>query len=200
MATEKAPMVGSFPASEENSSRLPRKEDNPPAQDPEEESPKEDGVSLLVNDNALSFEQRLQKVGLSLGDARLIMDTILTNGYYEETVAFNTEKKVVLRTRTYEDTLRAQKFLELESPTFPIAINDLIARYNTAASLARFGDQDFSKPEGDKTPDSVEAAFERRYEFLMRLPTVVVVKLMGLVHKFDIKMQAVFDEGAPKDF
>jgi len=201
MSEEQAPMVGTFSAPDENEPRLPRKEETPPEEKPPEESaaeaPKEDANVEIT----LSFEQRLKAVGLDIGEARAIMDTVLTKGYYEETIPFNAQKNVVLRTRTYTDTLRAQKFLELESPTYPIAINDLIARYNTAASLARFGDEDFNKPsKPDENPVGTESNFDRRYEFLMALPVVVVVRLMGMVHTFDMKMQAVFNEGAPEDF
>ncbi len=204
MTEEKAPMVGSFPVKDENPSRLPRKEtESPPVEDDsvDENSDEKDGKKDdTVKDDGPSFEERLKGVGLTVGEARLIMDTILTEGFYEESIPFNAQKNIVLRTRTYTDTLRAQKFLELESPTYPIAINDLIARYNMAASLARFGDKDFRKQAGDTTVEEPDAAFNRRYDFIMSLPTVVVIKLMGLLHKFDMKMQAVFDEGAPEDF
>lgn len=203
------PIPGDFmKSSEPNEPRLPRKdstEGTEGTEDPFEEIQKELSESATPEkEKPLSpaeleeqYKEGLKGVGLDIAGARSIMENILIKDFYEESYRIG-PLPVKLRTRTYSDTLRAQQHLEVENPTYNMSVQDLVARYNVAASLSQYGDNKFDFPTGPGA--DVEKAFRARLEFVMARPAIVMAKLMELVYKFDIKMAAVFSEGAPQDF
>jgi hypothetical protein len=147
------------------------------------------------------YLEGLDQVGLDLVGARAIMESVLIKGFYEESFRIG-PLTAKLRTRSYADTLRAQRYLETESPTYHANVNDLVARYNVAASLAQWGDNIFAHPEDNPDHDDalIESEFNKRLRFVLGRPAIVTAKLMELVYKFDLKVAAVFAEGAPQDF
>lgn len=152
-------------------------------------------------EKAADYQKGLEAVGLSGPEARAIMEAVLVNDIYEETVKLGSVP-VKIRTRLYEDMLRTLRYLELEKPTYAMGIGDVVARYNMAASLSSWGDKVFDHPTVDKgsSGEEVEAAFHRRLVFLMGKPIPAVDRLMQHLHDFDEKVRAVFAEGAPEDF
>lgn len=158
---------------------------------------KEEPKPLTAEEKEALYLEGLEEVGLDLKSARAIMEKILVNDYYEEAFRIG-PLPVKLRTRTYSDTLRAQQHLEVENPTYNMSVQDLVARYNVAASLSKYGDNVFEFP--TDSDQKTEAAFRQRLQFVMGRPAIVMAKLMELVYRFDLKMGAVFAEGAPQDF
>jgi len=163
-----------------------------------EEAGKEKEVKpLTAEEKEALYTKGLEEAGLTLPEARAIMEKILVNDFYEESFTIG-PLPVKLRTRTYSDTLRAQQHLEVENPTYNMSVQDLVARYNVAASLSKYGDNIFEFPTDSE--QKTEAAFQQRLAFVMGRPAIVMAKLMELVYRFDLKMGAVFAEGAPQDF
>lgn len=148
-----------------------------------------------------SYEDRLKEVKLTVEEARKIMDEILIKGHYTRTDKIG-PYEVIIRSRTYNDTLRAQKYLEVENPTYQISIQDALARYQAAASLVKYGPTTFDHPEDSEgaSEKDITEAFEKRYKFLLRLPVPVVGKIMDFVRKLDIILFTVLDEGSVEDF
>jgi hypothetical protein len=207
MPKQDAPLIGQFKGPAENSPRLPRK-DSPPVQSKEDKAIEE---SMAIVDKEIlqpmlkegtpeqiaeSYEEGLKSVDLTLSQARMIMEKILVDNYYEETMYIQS-LPVTFRTRSYNDTVRLHQFLTAESPTYQASVQDLIARHNLAASLAKFGDREFRFPDDYKES---AAAFEERMEFVKSRVEFTVTRLMELVYKFDNKLAKVFANGAPQDF
>lgn len=190
MSEPSAPLIGTFKSVPENKERLPRKEEVESLPSKSEEIIPE--TLNVTKSRSLSFEEGLKRVDLEKSEARLIMDTLLANGYYEESIKLG-KITVKIRTRSYQDTLRAQRMLEVEQPQYPLSVNELLARYNVAASIVAYGSTVFVK-------EDPEDAFQERMDFLMKLPGVVFQRLHEMVFKFDQKISAVFAEGAPEDF
>ena len=198
------PKIGDFSGPQNNSARLPRKE-------PEAEPTPEEAVAVAMNeldkatappspeDIEKNYMEGLKAVGLDIAGARRIMEDIVVNDYYEEKVKLGSVS-VVLRTRSYNDTVRMTRFLEVEAPTYQAGVQDLIARYNTVSSLVSFGERAFNLPKDPLNSKEVEASFDERYSYLLGKPAAIVGRLMDLVYRFDLKIQAVFSEGAPQDF
>jgi len=191
--TQTAPLLETLP---DNKPRVPKPEPAPEAAVPE--APKEKEEEEPVLEKPATYEDGLKANNLTTGQAREIMEKILVQGFYEETFRISGTVSIRLRTRSYTDSVRTQNYLESESPTYNLAINEVIARYNLAASLAQFGEKTFTFPEGAK--EEVEKAFQERYNFVMSKPYVVVNKLQGFLYLFDRKVAAVFADGAPEDF
>ena len=208
----KAPLIGSFSGPPGN---VPRTVPSLPRKEVEEDVPSASGTGdasvveavgktsagKSPKEKAEEYVAGLARVGLSETDARAILEKVLVNRVYMETLAIG-PVQVVLRTRNYRDVTRALQYLEVEKPTYSMAINDLIARYNMAASLVRFGSDTFKHPRKEEgaTDEEMEDAFHDRLSYIMEMPIVSMNRLMQLVHDFDEKIAAVFAEGAPEDF
>lgn len=201
-----APMIGKFSGPATNAPRtgLRRKdeEESPTTPEAQEETPKTYKRNPKTSvDVQKEFLEGLEEIGLDIEKARGIMDEVLQHGYYKETHTLR-NKELIVRSRGYRDTLRAQRYLEVENPTYATNMDEIIMRYNTAASLIQYGDRTFEHPEDveDSTDQQIEEAFEKRRRFLETLPSIMVGKLNTVVYNMDIKLSAVFAEGAPEDF
>lgn len=205
MSNETAPMIGQFSGPPGNAPRvaLQRKETPvTPSEKQEAASPAASTTTTKSREEKYAdFLKGLEEAGVTPVEARTIMDEILEKGYYTSTHQVR-GKDIVIRSRNYSDTLRTQRFLEVESPTYAMNMDEIIMRYNTAASLVRFGEHTFEHPEDKKeyTNEEVEAAFDVRRKFIERLPSIMVGKLNTMVYNMDMKLAAVFAEGAPEDF
>jgi hypothetical protein len=216
---KRAPLVGQFSGPTGNAPRtpveLPRKSpmtSDAPESSKKEEEKREDvttesGKAPAENrpktpqEKAQDYKKGLEEVGVSEQEARIILEKVLIHDVYEETGKIG-PITVTVRTRNYVDALRAMRYLELEKPMYAMGINDVVARYNMAASLSAWGDRVFTHPEkkNKASTEEIESAFDERLEFIMHLPTVAYDRLQQLMHAFDGKISAVFAEGSPEDF
>lgn len=222
MTEEKqAPLVGQFSGPPGNVPRiptdfsLPRKAATPKVEDTqveateketekktEKEKHEEDILRPKTpQEKAADYAKGLAEVGVTPVGARTILERVLVDDLYEETIKLG-PIEVVVRTRNYKDVTRTLRYLELEKPTYALGINDVVARYNMAASLAKYGPHKLEHPskKTGATAEDIEAAFYARLEFILELPVVAVDRLQQIVHDFDQKIGAVFAEGAPEDF
>ena len=146
-----------------------------------------------------TYRERLKAADITETHAREVMDAVLFDGEYRETINLRENFQVVLRTRAYEDTLRLMRVMEAENPTFPVHVNDIIGRYNVCASLVQYGKTVFTPPE-KQTEEAKEADFEARLQYIFSLPEIAVSKLIDLVSRFDKKIAIIFSEGSIEDF
>jgi hypothetical protein len=213
----KAPLIGQFSGPPGNAPRLPadlpRKTASPEATPPEmvkeaavqkDDNRKEEDDRprpKTPQEKAADYQAGLVAVGLTGIAARGILEKVLVDEVYEEKIKMG-PIDVVVRTRNYKDVQRTLRFLELEKPTYALGINDLVARYNMAASLSSYGEHKFTHPskKNKASDDDIENAFHERLSFIMELPVVAVDRLQQIVHDFDQKIGAVFAEGSPEDF
>jgi hypothetical protein len=220
--TDKTPtIIGEFESVPNNKPRKIEAQMTPPpaapTPAPEGAPSKEDATKALSDlaealrpptpeEKAKRYLEGLSAVGVTQGEARAILDAVLFNDYYEEIVEIGRGVVAVIRTRTYTDTQRMLRMAEAEAPQIPRHYNDILARCNVAASLVEYNKERFSVPvktEGmtrDAFKKLEEEAFQDKLEYLMNLPTPVVTKLIYHVSRFDEKILAVFEEGAPEDF
>jgi hypothetical protein len=131
-------------------------------------------------------------MGISLAEAETIYDGVLTKGYYEEYIRIRGNNRAVFRTRTYEDHLRLQTVLEMQKPQLVISQDELITRYNMAASLYEWA--------GNTLKHDSEDDFDAVMKLIRKLPGPLFTVLSRELSKFDAKVMAVFDEGADENF
>jgi hypothetical protein len=202
---KRAPLVGQFSGPPGNSPRtpapLPGNVETPATEEDKKENTDDVARPKTPAEKAEAYAAGLAAVGLTHVQARGILEKVLVNGDYEERIKLG-PVPVVICTRKYSDVLRTLRFLELEKPTYAMSINDVVARYNMAASLVSFGDETFERPskKDGATDEDVESAFHYRLSFVMDLPVVTSDRLMQIVHEFDQRIGAVFAEGSPEDF
>lgn len=198
-----APLIGeNFSGPRDNAPRksLQRKDDSETAAKIEAAGSEDEPLS--GKDKAQAYRDALEKAGITVIKAREILDAVVFKDCYQEDLALLGKRlKVGIRTRVYDDMQRIMKALESEAPAFPVHTDDLVARYNVAASLAYYQDTRFEFPDPQTaTFNEVEEAFNLRMKFLIGLPTPVISRLITAVNEFDSIITAVFAEGAPEDF
>lgn len=153
-----------------------------------------------VVDKALSYEDLLKEEGITLDEANKIKDAILIQGYYSETTQITSTVSVTFRTRTYDDIRRFHQELEAYQPKFVTERNEIAMRYFLAASLEAFKGDTFTFPHPTREPELAKAAFDKRHEYILGLPEVLIEKLCAILQKFDYKTRIVWSEGAVESF
>lgn len=171
-AEEKSPEAAPSAAAEEPA--------DPTADKPEEElTPKE------------RYARRLKDAGIMLHIAQTIFDAVVSKGYYEEYVKIGSSR-ATLRTRLYDDHLRLQTALEAVRPGLVLTQEDMITRYNLAASLYEW--------QGVALKHTTDDDFDAIMEKVKRLPAPIYSLLVQRLSEFDRKVMLVFSEGATDSF
>jgi hypothetical protein len=187
----KSPLIDQFKGPENNG---PREETITDLPDFSKEEPGEIDVSP-----AKAYLEGLNAIDLSRAEAVAIIDAVVSDGIYLETVKINNRVVVEFGTRSYRDLQRVSRLLENESPTLPMSVNDLISRFNLAASLRSYNGK--ALPWNDKEKDqAVSKEFQERLDFIYGLPDIIVHRMMEALSEFDHKIGVVFAKGAPEDF
>jgi hypothetical protein len=149
------------------------------------------------------YRKNLEDNKIPISLAREVLDDIFCKNCYEYSLKLGGRISVTLRTRVGADTKRVLGHLEAMAPSLPIHSQDIIARFNVAASLLKYGDTTFDFPvKGVNGADvnTVETAFETRLNFLDTLAAPILERLIQEVHLFDRKMALITADGAPEDF
>lgn len=201
------PPVGNFRTSPENSVRESVKpkpvaptlipasmvrppEAPPPAPPAEAEAPKDEPEADLTPREL--YQKRLTEAGIELAVANSIFDAVMSKGYYEEYIDIGGRRAAVLRTRLYDDHLRLQNALELQRPTLVLTQEDMITRYNLAASLYEW--------RGRALAHDTDDDFDKVLTLIKKLPAPVYSMLAQRLATFDRKVMTVFSDGAADSF
>jgi hypothetical protein len=155
---------------------------------------------LTPEEKEKRYMDGLAYVGITKEEAVYVMDQVLFEGFYEEEYKIANRVKVTFSTRNYRDVQRATRLIEAENPMQPMHINDLIARFNLASSIRRFGERVFSIPDPTSSIEDLDKSFYERLDFVMSKPAMVVEYMVRELAAFDMKIRAVFAEGAPENF
>jgi len=153
------------------------------------ESNLEQAVSSVEDAPELTYAERVKKYGLSVEEAVGIVSAIFDNGWYEHKYQLTPKHSVVLRTRTTEDQDRVLRRIEGDNPQFPATISHILGKYNLASSMIQFKGIDMEKLE-----------WKEKYDFVCKLPEVLLHLLTNKLFKFDQMIQEVVSEGAVQNF
>jgi hypothetical protein len=174
-----------------------------------EKKPGESGADTTVTafervTDALSpvtdYRSFLKQRKISVEHAAEIVDNMLIQGFHEESYPLTSKFSVTFRTREKRDSIRLQTAIQVQQPSFQIIYDDIVARYNLAASLASFGDTAFSFPAAGADTAETGAAFEERMKYVEGLADPVFDKLRTKLAKFDQLLIDVMREGVAENF
>lgn len=200
MATDEKPAIGNFRAQPKTAMRgsfgLPddlAKEtaEQSSAKAEEAAAGKEEAAKEIPKTTAELYLAALKVADVARAEAADIYDAILTKGFYTEAYKVSEVRRVVFRTRSYEDTQRLRRAFESIRP-LQVTADEMTQRYQLAASLEEWAgmvykhenDEDF-----DKVLKAVEALPEQAYYLLTRN-----------LFKFDKKIATIFSEGCEDVF
>lgn len=201
MADNNRPPIGSFRGVPDNKPRTTAPSVPPtfgagsPPEPPRASETKEQSTTTPSVPKTLTpgeqYLARLDDAGITKQEAEGIYDAVLSKGYYEEYVRIR-GNKAVLRTRQYEDTLRVQTALELAGNRMPSSNDELIARYNLAASLYEW--------QGKPIRHNTDEDFDNAIRMIQKMPGPLVYMLTNALARFDAKLMVVFSEGCTEVF
>lgn len=146
------------------------------------------------------YEERLKEVGVTKEEAAVIVDSVLTHGFYEEDIPITKRFKVRFRTRQYADTLRLNNFLEQTRPAYQAHYQEAVFNFSLASSLREYGAQSFEHPKKDTTEKGADALFNARLTFVQGLPDAMVRLLYEKLGRWDDKIRVCLEEGAIENF
>jgi hypothetical protein len=185
-----APKIGEFRSVPDNAPRVAKAP--VAAEVPEgKESPPPAASTEAPKTPAELYKAHLEEAKIPLSEARAIFDAVLAKDYYEEYVQVGAVRGV-LRTRKYDDQLRVQQALEATRPGLVLSQEDMITRYNLAASLYEWRGTVY-KHENDDDFDVV-------LKMLRQMSAPVYALLSRQLAAFDHKIFTIFSDGSLETF
>lgn len=151
-------------------------------------------------EKAKSYEEILADNDISKSKAQLIVDAMLTDGYYEETMPVTKKVTVTLRTRGYADYKRYLRALELYNPRFVDEQQEIMARHFLAASIVSFKGETLLHAPLEATEKEREDAFSARMKWVESKSERVINLLISKLNKFDRMISIVMSEGVVENF
>jgi hypothetical protein len=149
------------------------------------------------------YAKFLKDHDISEDKAEEIVDNILMRGFHEETYPLTKKSAVVLRTRAHRDTLRLHQALQIRQPVYQDVANEIIIRYNLAASLSAItgpAEKHFEFPDDETIDEEVVKLFDVRMRYIERMPGALFAKLSMKLSQFDRIVMAVMREGVTENF
>jgi hypothetical protein len=162
----------------------------PPSSTKEREAALIKAMREIEDSPELTYDQKIEKHGLTKEQAMEIVDAMFTQGFYEKTVPVAGNVTITFRTRKTEDQDRLFQRLESEGPQYPATVSNFVSKYNLAASMRQYKGQQFG--------DDVE--FKNKYNYVCNLPDTIFRLLCVKLAKFDEMILDVLDEGAIANF
>lgn len=192
------PRIGDFRSKPENAPRVtapaaPAEPKSPPPSTTTPETPTSEEAPTTTPEESPKdrYRKRLEEAKISWAEAASIYDAVIEKGYYQEFVKVG-QHRAVFRTRLYDDTLRLQSALEAARPTLVVTQEDMITRYNLAASLYEW--------KGEKIPHTNDDDFDKVLDLLKKMPGPLFSLLAQKLAEFDRKTMLVFSDGATDSF
>jgi len=147
------------------------------------------------------YDEILAENDITVEQAQIVVDDLMTKGYYQETMNVTKTITVDFRTRTHLDYMRYHTALEILNPKYQAEQDEIALRYCLAGSLARFGKVTFDYP-NPQTAEEGQAreAFDKRLEWIEKQPERVVALLATKLVKFDAKIGTIMAEGVAENF
>lgn len=146
------------------------------------------------------YKKYLKEQKIEEEEAAEIVDNLLMKGFHEERFDLSKRRAVTFRTRSQQDIIRLQTAMQVQRPLYQDTMNELIIRYNMAASIASFGDKVFEFPPENASVADADKLFDTRLDYVEKLPAAVFAKLSIKLAKFDQKIAAVMREGVAENF
>jgi hypothetical protein len=146
------------------------------------------------------YKKFLEQQGIKETTAAAIVDDLLTKGAYQDTFNLSKSVSIDLRTREQSDLIRLQTAMKIQRPVYDDAIDELLTRFNMAASLVRYHETTFEFPPEDADTKTVEDLFEKRLRYVENLPAPVFSAISAKLARFDWTVMAVMQEGVAENF
>ena len=154
-----------------------------------EESFLEESIDKIQKAPELSYEEKLEKHGISQQKAEEVIDALLCEEEYQHTYPITKKYSVTFRTRKFSNQENVLLQLENQNPQYPASVGNIVSKYNLAWSLLNFRGIDFSTYE-----------LKAKLKWIEDLPDVTANVLARKLAKFDQMIMDIMDEGSIENF
>ncbi len=146
------------------------------------------------------WKMECESQGLELNDAASILDTVMTNEFYEESYRL-AGRVFKLRTRTTIDADRLIEMVREINPDTSAVLAHLVSRINLSSSLAAFGEITFphSYPT-DENRKTLDEEWRGRWAYISSLPQPIFLALTQTLQRFDMKVNLSCDARSLENF
>jgi hypothetical protein len=191
--------VNQFLTSKADEVSAPTAED-PSVPMPEEEIDLNAAVDSLYRTPLDEWKLDCEANDLKLQDAARILDTIMTNGFYEESYKL-AGRVFKLRTRTTVDGDRLIEMLRELRPDSEAVLSHLVSRINLSSSLSAFADKTFPHTyPSDDNRDVLDEEWKARWDFISALPQPIFLAIAQTMGSFDTRVRLSCDARALENF
>lgn len=151
-------------------------------------------------DMVMTYADRLKAVKLTLAQALVVIDALTIDGIYREEVQITKRLKATFVSRSTRFNSYLADRIDIADPKKVGKLQQMMAVYQIAASLDKYGDKLLPVFNDDLNPEAWEAALLDRVKMVERLPGAVFTALSMKIAEFDAKMFVVFSEGYEENF
>jgi len=147
-----------------------------------------------------TYIEILKDSNVTVDEAQVIVDDLMTKGYYSEEVQITKKITATFRTRNHNDYLRYSIALQLLNPKFRQEEDELALRYCLVGSLVRFNKTNFAHPVTKTPPEEAQRMFDERLDWVEAQPERLTALLSVKLRRFDEKIMVVMSEGVAENF
>ncbi len=139
------------------------------------------------------YIEALEEAKISMDEAAKIVDAQIMQGFYEEDVKITKKLTLRFRTRGQDAADRLNNEITKQNPSFNGVLYSLVAKYNLAASLVRYGPHSFDP--------STDEGFRVSLDYITKkIPLPLYQLIVTKLAQFDEKLSLVMREAASSFF
>ena len=148
----------------------------------------------------MTYAERLERNEIKKEEALIIIDALLSQGKYSETVKLGPERTAKLVTRSTRFNTFLSDTIDIADPQKVGKLNQLMTEYQMAASLVEFCGRELPDLSVGMPEDVWRKTLEEKVRFVRTLPSPVFIALCNKLSRFDAKIILVFSEGYDENF
>jgi hypothetical protein len=153
-----------------------------------------------LDSKPLTYLDKIKAYDLTLEQALQIIDSLVTEGAWEEDIQLSKSVKIRFKTRSAKFNSYLAETIDISDPKKVGKLNHMMALNQVAASLEQYGPAKMPPLDDDMPKDLWEANLKQRIAFVSKLPSPVFLIMNSKLSIFDQKLLIIFSEGYEKNF
>lgn len=151
-------------------------------------------------DKPMTYLDKLKAFNLTLEQAIQIIDSLVTEGYWEEEIQLSKSVKIKFKSRSAKFNTYLSETIDIADPKKVGKLNHLMALHQVAGSLEQYGPAKMPPIDDEMPKELWEKHLKDRVNFISKLPSPVFLVLNSKLSIFDQKLLIIFSEGYEKNF
>lgn len=163
-------------------------------------SSKQEPIFEQPEDKVLTYAERLKEFNVTPEQAIAVIDDLISNDKYTETVKLSSKLNVVFSTRDVRFSHYLTQKLDALTKEELGMFSQLSSEYQVAGSLDKYGTQELPLLSAALDDKIWEENLNIRIKFVKALPNPAFLALTRKLAMFDMKMNMIMSEGYEENF